>query len=85
MIVKGATPTPRAPKPSLIPKVTTSRKMENLNVTILEGHYTGVEPSKDNKLKVEPEEDAKHPKTDITVETHLCDECVKVFQKLGPK
>jgi hypothetical protein len=49
--------------------------MVDLNVTILEGHDTAVEPSNENKLEVEPEK----------VETYPCEKCEKVFPKLGRK
>ena len=53
--------------------------MVDLNVTLLESHDEDVKQDQDNKVKVE--EDGKHHKRDINVETHPCDQCEKFLQK----
>ena len=59
--------------------------MEDLNVTLSEGHEGDVKLNEESQPKVDPEEDDKHPKKDVKVETHACDICEKVFTKIGQK
>ena len=54
--------------------------MANLNVTILDRDDTGIEPSKDNKLKVEPGDNYKHPKLTVQLK-HIPATYVKKFSK----
>ena len=56
--------------------------MEDLNVTLSEGHE---DDGKENQPKVDPQEDGEHPKTEGQVEIYPCDKCDKVFPKLGQK
>ena len=59
--------------------------MEDLNVTLSEGHEGDVKLNEESQPKVDPDEDDKHPKKDVKVETHPCDKCEKVFPKIGQK